>query len=94
MMLGDLDGAVAPYREAIRLAPDARAWANLGCVYYATGTAPPTRSRAFEEAARLEPASGTIRRSLGDARAKAGDAAGRAGGLAGGGRPQPRRPCE
>ncbi len=37
MMRGDLDGAVAPYREAIRLAPDARAWANLGNVYYAQG---------------------------------------------------------
>ena len=32
--------------------------------------------RALEEAARLEPSSGTIRRSLGDARAKAGAAAG------------------
>ena len=75
MMLGDLDGAVAPYREAIRLAPDARAWANLGNVYYAQGR-PPEAVRAFEEAARLEPASGTIRRSLGDARAKASDATG------------------
>jgi tetratricopeptide (TPR) repeat protein len=73
MMQGDLAGAVAPYREAIRLAPDARAWANLGNVYYAQGR-PPEAVRAFEEAARLEPASGTIRRSLGDARAKAGDA--------------------
>ena len=74
-MLGDLDGAVAPYREAIRLAPDARAWANLAYVYYARGKLADA-VRAYEEAARLEPASGTIRRSLGDARAKAGDAAG------------------
>jgi tetratricopeptide (TPR) repeat protein/TolB-like protein len=75
LMLGDLDGAVAPYREAIRLAPDARAWANLAHVYYARGKLPDA-VRAYEEATRLEPASGTIRRSLGDARGKAGDAAG------------------
>jgi serine/threonine-protein kinase len=74
-MAGDLQGAVAPYKEAIRLAPEARAWANLGAVYYATARLPEAL-RAFEEAARIEPASGTIRRSLGDARAKAGDAAG------------------
>jgi serine/threonine-protein kinase len=74
-MLGDLEGAIGPYREAIRLAPDARAWANLGAVYYAQGSAAEA-VRAYEEAARLEPTSGTIRRSLGDARAKAGDAAG------------------
>jgi tetratricopeptide (TPR) repeat protein len=74
-MLGDLDGAVAPLREAIRLAPDARAWANLGGVYYVKG-ASADAVRAYQEAARLEPASGTIRRSLGDARAKAGDEAG------------------
>jgi len=71
-MQGDFDGAVAPFREAIRLAPDARAWANLGGVYYAKG-ASADAVRAYQEAARLEPASGTIRRSLGDARAKAGD---------------------
>jgi serine/threonine-protein kinase len=75
LMEGDLEGAVAPYREAIRLAPDARAWANLGFVYYAQGRRPDA-VRAYEEAARLEPGSGTIRRSLGDARAKAGDVAG------------------
>ena len=75
MMQGDLDGAVAPYREAIRLAPDARAWANLGYVYYAKARLPDA-VRAYEEAARLEPGSGTIRRSLGDVRGKAGDAAG------------------
>jgi serine/threonine-protein kinase len=74
-MLGDYDGAVGPYREAIRLAPDARAWANLGSVYYAQGSSAEA-VRAYEEAARLEPASGTIRRSLGDARAKTGDASG------------------
>ena len=72
---GDLDAAVAVYREAIRLAPDARAWANLASVYYAQGRLADA-VRGYEEAARLEPASGTIRRSLGDARAKAGDAAG------------------
>jgi serine/threonine-protein kinase len=66
---------VQPYREAIRLAPDARAWANLGYVYHAQGRLADA-VRAYEEAVRLEPASGTIRRSLGDARAKAGDAAG------------------
>ncbi len=72
---GDLAGAVPAFRESIRLAPDARAWANLGYVYYAQGK-PKDAVRAYEEAARIEPASGTIRRSLGDARAKAGDAAG------------------
>jgi tetratricopeptide (TPR) repeat protein/TolB-like protein len=72
---GDLQGAVQPFRESIRLAPDARAWANLGYVYYAQRKLPDA-VRAYEEATRLEPASGTIRRSLGDARAKAGDAAG------------------
>ena len=71
-MEGDLDGAIAPYREAIRLAPDARAWANLAGVYYAQGRLSDA-VLAYEEAARLEPASGTIRRSLGDARAKSGD---------------------
>ena len=74
-MQGDLEGAEAPYREAIRLAPDARAWANLAYVYYARGKLADA-VRAYEEAARLEPGSGTIRRSLGDARAKAGVAAG------------------
>ena len=74
-MAGDLEGAVAPYQEAIRLAPDARAWANLGYVYYARGKVADA-VRAYGEAARLEPASGTIRRSLGDTRAKAGDAPG------------------
>ena len=71
-MAGDLQGAVAPYKEAIRLAPDARAWANLGYVYYATGRLPEAL-RAYQEAARIEPGSGTIRRDLGDARARAGD---------------------
>jgi eukaryotic-like serine/threonine-protein kinase len=75
MMQGDLEGAVAPLREAIRLAPEARAWANLGYVYY-TRRQLADAVRAYEEAARLEPGSGTIRRSLGDARAKAGDVAG------------------
>jgi tetratricopeptide (TPR) repeat protein len=74
-MAGDLDGAVAPYGEAIRLAPDARAWANLGHVHHVRGRHEDAL-RAYEEAARLEPASGTIRRSLGDARAKAGDTGG------------------
>ena len=69
---GDLTGAVAPYQEAIRLAPDARAWANLGFVYYATGRLPEA-VHAYEEAGRLEPRSGTIRRDLGDVRARAGD---------------------
>jgi len=75
MMQGDLAGAIAPYRDAIRLAPDARAWANLGYVYYSRGQGPDA-VRAYGEAARLEPSSGTIRRSLGDARSKAGDSAG------------------
>jgi eukaryotic-like serine/threonine-protein kinase len=75
MMQGDFDGAVAPYREAIRLAPDARAWANLGYVYFVGGRAADA-VQAYQEAARGEPASGTIRRSLGDSRGKAGDAAG------------------
>ena len=61
---GDLDGAVAAYREAVRLAPDARAWANLASVYYVQGRLADA-VRGYEEAARLEPASGTIRRSLG-----------------------------
>jgi serine/threonine protein kinase/tetratricopeptide (TPR) repeat protein/TolB-like protein len=74
-MAGDLEGAVAPYKEAIRLAPDARAWANLGSVYYATGRLPDAL-HAYEEAARIEPLSGTIRRSLGDTRARLGDAPG------------------
>jgi Flp pilus assembly protein TadD len=69
---GDLEGAVVPYKEAIRLAPDARAWANLGFVYYATGRLPEAL-HAYEEAARIEPGSGTIRRDLGDARARSGD---------------------
>jgi tetratricopeptide (TPR) repeat protein/TolB-like protein len=74
-LAGDLDGAAASYREAIRVAPAPRAWANLAAVYYAQGkTADAVRS--YQEAARLEPQSGTIRRSLGDARAKAGDSAG------------------
>ena len=70
-----MQGAVAPYREAIRLAPEARAWANLGYVYFATNQLEEA-TRAYVEAARLEPASGTIRRSLGDVRAKAGDRSG------------------
>ena len=74
-MAGDLQGAVAPYREAIRLAPESRAWANLGYVYFATNQLEEA-TRAYVEAARLEPASGTIRRSLGDVRAKAGDRSG------------------
>jgi Flp pilus assembly protein TadD len=75
MLQGDLEGAVQPFRDAIRLAPDARAWANLGYVYYAQGKLPDA-VRAYEEATRLEPSSGTIRRSLGDTRAKSGDARG------------------
>ncbi len=63
------------YREAIRLAPESRAWANLGYVYFATNRLDES-TRAYVEAARLEPASGTIRRSLGDVRAKAGDRSG------------------
>jgi len=78
MMQGDLEGAIPPLREAIRLAPDARAWANLGYVYYAQGRLADA-VRAYAEAARVEPGSGTIRRSLGDARAKGGDAAGARG---------------
>jgi tetratricopeptide (TPR) repeat protein/TolB-like protein len=74
-MAGDLQGAVAPYKDAIRLAPDARAWANLGSVYYGTGRLPEAL-HAYEEAVRIEPFSGTIRRSLGDTRARLGDAAG------------------
>jgi serine/threonine-protein kinase len=74
-MAGDLQGAIAPYKDAIRLAPDARAWANLGSVYYATGRLPDAM-HAYGEAVRIEPASGTIRRSLGDTRARLGDAAG------------------
>ena len=73
-LAGDLPGAIAPYERAIRLAPDARAWANLGYVYYATGRLPEAR-HAYEEAARIEPGSGTIRRSLGDVRARQGDKA-------------------
>jgi Flp pilus assembly protein TadD len=69
---GDLAGAVAPYQEAIRLAPDARAWANLAFVYYSTGRLPEA-VHGYEEAARLEPRSGRIRRDLGDARARSGD---------------------
>jgi tetratricopeptide (TPR) repeat protein len=75
MLQGDLEGAVQPFRESIRLAPEARAWANLGYVYYAQGRLKDA-VRAYEEAARIEPASGTIRRSLGDARARSGDGAG------------------
>jgi len=71
-LAGDLAGAVLPYEQAIRLAPDARAWANLGYVRYATGRTAEAL-HAYEEAARLEPRSGTIRRSLGDARARGGD---------------------
>jgi len=74
-LAGDLQGAVEPYKEAIRLAPDARAWANLGYVYLATHQLEQA-TRAYVEAVRLEPASGTIRRSLGDVRAKAGDTSG------------------
>jgi tetratricopeptide (TPR) repeat protein len=74
-LAGDLAGAVGPYETAIRLAPDARAWSNLGYVYYATGRAAEAL-HAYEEAARIEPGSGTIRRSLGDARAGVGDRAG------------------
>jgi serine/threonine-protein kinase len=74
-MAGDLQGAVEPYKEAIRLAPESRAWANLGYVYFATNRLDEA-TRAYVEAARLEPASGTIRRSLGDVRAKTGDASG------------------
>jgi tetratricopeptide (TPR) repeat protein len=74
-LAGDLDGAASSYREAIRVAPDSRAWANLASVYYFQGKAADA-VRSYEEAARLEPHSGTIRRDLGDARARAGDAAG------------------
>jgi len=74
-MAGDLDQAAVAYREAIRLAPDARAWANLAAVQYSRGNLVDA-IRGFEQAARLEPGSGTIRRSLGDSRAKAGDADG------------------
>jgi serine/threonine-protein kinase len=78
MMQGDLEEAIPPFREAIRLAPDGLAWANLGYVYDAQRR-PADAIRAYEEAARLQPGSGTIRRSLGDARAKAGDATGARG---------------
>ncbi len=69
---GDLDGAVAAYRDAIRVAPGARSWANLGSLQYARGQTADAL-RAFLEASRLEPGSATIRASLGDARQKAGD---------------------
>ncbi|MGE5124974.1 MAG: protein kinase domain-containing protein [Betaproteobacteria bacterium] len=75
MMQGDLDGAIAPYREAVRLTSDAPAWANLAFVYFLRGRLPEA-VRAYEEAARRDPGSDTIRRSLGDARSKAGDSAG------------------
>jgi tetratricopeptide (TPR) repeat protein len=73
-LAGDLKGATDAYERAIRVAPDARAWANLGFVYYATDRMREAR-HAYEEAVRIEPASGTIRRSLGDVRARQGDVA-------------------
>jgi tetratricopeptide (TPR) repeat protein len=73
-LAGDLPGAAAAYERAVRIAPDARAWSNLGYVYYATGRLPEAR-RAYEEALRLEPKSPTMRRSLGDVRARLGDEA-------------------
>ena len=75
LMAGDLEAAVDPFKESIRLAADARAWSNLGFVYYATGRLKDAL-QAYAEAARLEPASGTIRRGLGDTRAKSGDPTG------------------
>jgi serine/threonine-protein kinase len=71
-LAGDLAGATTAYEQATRLAPDARAWSNLGYVYYATGRLPDAL-RAYEEATRIEPGSATIRRSLGDVRARLGD---------------------
>jgi serine/threonine-protein kinase len=72
---GDQDGAIAAYREAIRLSPQARSWANLGMIQQGRGNTAQAL-HAFEEAARLEPRSATIRCSLGNARRGAGDLAG------------------
>ena len=74
-LAGDLDGAAAAYTDAIRLAPDARAWANLGYVQYARNRMDEALE-AYDEAVDLAPRSGTIRRSRGDTRAKAGDEGG------------------
>ena len=78
-MAGDLEGAVAPYKEAIRLAPDARAWANLGSVYYATGRSPtpyaPTRRprASSRPRGRSAAASATPARTSGDPAAARAD---------------------
>jgi Flp pilus assembly protein TadD len=72
---GDQDGAIAAYREAIRVSPQARSWANLGMIQQGRGDTAQAL-HAFEEAARLEPGSATIRYSLGNTRRKTGDLAG------------------
>jgi TolB-like protein/Flp pilus assembly protein TadD len=74
LLLGRARGSGRSLRRGHRrLAPDARAWANLAYVYLVRGDVAEA-VRGYEEAARIEPLSGTIRRGLGDARAKAGDA--------------------
>ena len=70
---GDTDAAIASYRHAIRLNPDAaEAHNNLGCLLRAAGDRDSALA-CFRQAARLCPDIAGVHRNLGDALAAAGN---------------------
>lgn len=69
---GQLDEAIAAFRQAIALQPDyAQAYQQLGLAY-AGGNRYPEAVKAFKEAARLQPQSGQVHENLGVAYIKLG----------------------
>jgi tetratricopeptide (TPR) repeat protein len=68
---GNRERAAADYQRAIALAPNARAYTNLGNLYYEEGRFAEAAS-AFERAAALDPNSAVKHRNLGDLYRKLG----------------------
>ena len=62
---GDAARALENYKRAIALGPDARAYTNVGTIYYDQRRFAEAAT-AFEQAARLEPKSPSKHRNLGD----------------------------
>jgi len=68
---GDEGRALENYLKSLERGPDARAYSNIGFIYYGQGKIAEAAS-AWEEAARLEPGSAVKHRNLGDAYARLG----------------------
>ncbi|MBZ5495212.1 MAG: tetratricopeptide repeat protein [Acidobacteriia bacterium] len=68
---GDTQRALINYRQAIRLGPSARAYSNIGMIYYDQKNYTEA-ARAYEQAVQISPANPVSRRNLADVYQKMG----------------------